>query len=113
MSLSSYNLCLPLESLLQQSACVVQLYCSIHVLRVQVLRCPLDVVICKRGHEVVAVVVVGLQAKLDALVVARLLSCLDEVLWQQLLLLVEVVASTLPIVSIAQCMDPFVYVQHQ
>ena len=47
------------------------------------------------GHEIVAVVIVGLHAQVDALVVARLLGRSDEVLWQQLLLLVEVVAGTL------------------
>ena len=59
------------------------------------LRRPLDVVIGKCSHEVVAVVVVGLQTKLNAVVVASLLSCLDKVLRQQLLLLVEVVSGAL------------------
>ena len=93
--MSSYNLCLLLESLLVQSAGVPRSLKSMHVLRIQVLRRPLDMVICERGHEVVAVVVVRLQAELDALVVACLLCCLDEVLWQELLLLVEVVAGAL------------------
>ena len=99
--MSSYNLCLLLESLLVQSAGVPRSLKSMHVLRIQVLRRPLDMVICERGHEVVAVVVVRLQAELDALVVACLLCCLEEVLWQELLLLVEVVAGALNIVSMS------------
>jgi hypothetical protein len=59
------------------------------------LRRPLDVVIGECSHEVVAVVVVGLHAELDALVVASFLSCLDEVLWKKLTLLVEVVTRAL------------------
>jgi hypothetical protein len=59
------------------------------------LRRPLDVVVGECGHEVVAVVVVGLHAELDALVVASFLSCLDEVLWKKLTLLVEVVTRAL------------------
>ena len=55
--------------------------------------------VCEARHEVVAVVVVGLQPEVDALVVARLLGRLDEVLRKQLLLLVEVVASALHSVS--------------
>lgn len=51
--------------------------------------------ICKRSHEVVAVVIVGLKAECDAFVVPGLLGGLDKVLWEQLLLLVEVVASAL------------------
>jgi hypothetical protein len=46
------------------------------------------------------VVVVGLHAELDALVVAGLLGCVDEVLWEQLLLLVEVVASALLLLNL-------------
>lgn len=44
------------------------------------LRGPLHVLIREGGHEVVAVVVVGLQTQVDALVVACLLSRSDEVL---------------------------------
>ena len=54
-----------------------------------------DVVIGKGGHEVVAVVVVGLHSQVDTLVVARLLGGLGQVLGQKLALLVEVVAGTL------------------
>jgi hypothetical protein len=53
------------------------------------------VLVGKRSHKVVAVVVIGLHAEVDALVVAGLLRRLNEVLWQQLSLLVEVVAGTL------------------
>jgi len=67
----------------------------IDLLRAEVLGRPLDVVVGKRSHEVVAVVVVGLHAKVDALVVAGFLCRLHEVLWQKLLLLVEVVSSAL------------------
>jgi hypothetical protein len=41
------------------------------------------------------VVVVGLKAEGDAFVISGLLCGLDKVLWEQLLLLVEVVTSTL------------------
>lgn len=44
------------------------------------LRRPLDVIVSKCGHKVVAVVVIGLHAELNALVVASFLGCLDEVL---------------------------------
>lgn len=54
-----------------------------------------DVVIGKGGHEVVAVVIVGLHSQVDSLVVARLFSGLGQVLGQELALLVEVVAGTL------------------
>lgn len=54
----------------------------------------LDVVVREGGHGVVAVVVVGLVADLDALD-AGLLGRLFEVLGQELALLVEVVAGAL------------------
>lgn len=41
---------------------------------------PLDVIVSKCGHEVVAVIVIGLHAQLNALVIASFLGCLDEVL---------------------------------
>ena len=53
------------------------------------------VVICEGRHEVVAVVIVGLHPKLDALAVARLLSRFEKVLGKKLLLLVKVVARAL------------------
>jgi hypothetical protein len=56
---------------------------------------PLDVIVSECGHEVVAVVVVGLHAKLNALVVASFLGCLDKVLRKELALLVKVVTGTL------------------
>jgi hypothetical protein len=71
----------------------------VDLLHAQVLRCPFYVLIGKRRHEVIAVVIVGLHAEVDALVVTGLLGCLDEVLWQKLTLLIEVVASTLVVVS--------------
>jgi hypothetical protein len=43
-----------------------------NLLHAQPLRRPRDVVVCKRRHEIVAMVVVGLHAELDALVVACL-----------------------------------------
>lgn len=52
----------------------------VDVLRKEMLRGPLHVLIREGGHEVVAVVVVGLQTQVDALVVACLLSRSDEVL---------------------------------
>lgn len=52
-------------------------------------------VVRKGRHEVVAVVVVGLHAELDTLVVASLLGCLHKVFGQKLSLLVEVVSGTL------------------
>lgn len=55
----------------------------------------LDVVIGKRGHGVVAVVVVGLIADIDALLVTRFLCRFGEVLGQELPLLVEIVARSL------------------
>lgn len=67
----------------------------VDVLRKKVLRGPLNVLIRKAGHEVVAVVVVGLQPQVDTLVIARFLGRGEEVLGQQLLLLVEVVCGTL------------------
>jgi hypothetical protein len=67
----------------------------------QVLRRPCNMVVCKSGHEVVAVVVIGLQPEVDALFVARLLSRLDEVLGKKLLLLVEIVAGTLRCISMS------------
>lgn len=55
----------------------------------------LYVVIRKRGHEVVAVVIVLLEAQADVLVIACLLGRREEVLGQQLALLVEVVTGSL------------------
>lgn len=70
--------------------------CSLaDVLGKKVLRGPFHVLVREGGHEVVAVVVVGLHAQVDALVVACLLGRGNEVLRKQLLLLVEVVAGTL------------------
>lgn len=71
-----------------------------NILGIEVLRRPIDVVICERSHEVVAVVIIGLHAELDALVVASLLGCFDKVLGQQLLLLIEVVAGALHLIRI-------------
>lgn len=65
----------------------------------QMLRRPCNVVVCKCGHEVVAVIVVGLQSQVNSLVVACLLGRLDEILGKKLLLLIEVVASTLYLIS--------------
>jgi hypothetical protein len=50
-------------------------------------------------------VVIGLHAEFDALVVAGLFRCLNKVFWQQLSLIVEVVASTLFGVSAMSCRD--------
>jgi hypothetical protein len=63
-------------------------------------------VVGKRRHEVVAVVVVRLHAEIDALVVTSLLGRIDEVFGEELFLLVEVVASTLDFVS------KFLYILH-
>lgn len=71
----------------------------IDLLHAQVLSRPLYVVVRKRSHEIVAVVVVGLHAQVDTLVVTSLLSRLDQVLRKELTLLVEVVASALFAVS--------------
>jgi cytochrome b len=59
------------------------------------LRCPINVIVGKGSHEVVAVVIVRLHAQLDTLVVAGLLSRVDKVLGEKLALLVEIVAGTL------------------
>lgn len=56
---------------------------------------PVDVVVGKRRHEVVAVIVVWLHAQLHAVALARALGGLDKVFRQQLLLLVEIVAGAL------------------
>lgn len=67
----------------------------INLLRAQVLRSPCDVLIGKGGHEVIAVVIVWLEAKVDALVVASCLCSYDKVLGKKLFLLVEVVSGAL------------------
>jgi hypothetical protein len=59
------------------------------------LRCPINVIVGKGSHEVVAVVIVWLHAQLNALIVAGLLSRVDEVLGKKLALLIEIVAGTL------------------
>ena len=51
--------------------------------------------VCERGHEKVAVVVVRLHPEIDALVVSRFLRGFYEVFWKKLLLLVEVVTRAL------------------
>jgi hypothetical protein len=71
------------------------------LLRAQVLRCPLHMLVRKASHEVVAVVVVGLHAKLYALVVASLLGRLNQVLGKKLALFVEVISGALSNVSTA------------
>jgi hypothetical protein len=58
-----------------------------------------NMLVRERSHEVVAVVVVGLHAQVDAFVIAGFLRCLHEVFGQELVLLVEVVASALASVS--------------
>lgn len=63
----------------------------------------LHMVVCKGGDEVVAVVVVGLEAHVDALVVSGLLGRLDKVLREELLLFVEVVAGALLRVNGGSC----------
>ena len=70
-----------------------------HLLYAEMLCRPRDVIVRKRSHEVVAVVIVGLHAKVDALVMTNSLGRLDEVFGQELALLVEVVSSTLFIIS--------------
>lgn len=52
-------------------------------------------VISKSGHEVVAMVIVGLHAELNALVVTSFLGCLYKVLGEKLALLVKVVSGAL------------------
>lgn len=64
-------------------------------LHAQMPRSMLHMVVCKGSNEVVAVVVVGLKPYVNALVVPRLLGRLDEVLGEQLLLLVEIIAGAL------------------
>lgn len=66
-----------------------------NLLDTQVLRRPRNVVIGKSGHEVVAMVVVGLHAELNVLVVASFLGCLNKVLGKELALLVEVISGAL------------------
>jgi hypothetical protein len=58
--------------------------------------------VCERGHEKVAVVVVGLHPKIDALVVSSFLRGFHEVFWEKLLLLVEVVTRALINVNTAK-----------
>lgn len=71
------------------------------ILSKQVLRSPLDVVICEGRHSEVAVVIIGLIANIDTLLVADFLCSLIEILRQKLLLLVEIVASALKSRSIS------------
>lgn len=52
-------------------------------------------VVRKGSHKVVAVVIVRLHAQIDTLVVASLLSRVDEVFGKELTLLVEVIAGAL------------------
>jgi hypothetical protein len=54
-----------------------------------------NMLIGKRSHEIIAVIVVWLQTKVDSTVIAGLLSGGEEILGKQLSLLVKVVASTL------------------
>ncbi len=67
----------------------------VHLLRVQALCRPRHMLVCEGSHEVVAVVVVGVEAKVDALVVAGLLRSLEQVLGQKLALQVKAVAGAL------------------
>ena len=59
--------------------------------------------VCERSHKKVAVVVVGLHPKIDALVVSSFLRGFHEVFWEKLLLLVEVVTRALINVNAAKC----------
>jgi len=61
----------------------------------EVLRCVVDMLVRKRCHEVVTVIVIRLHSQLDAVSVASLLCCFNKILWQKLALLVKIVASTL------------------
>jgi len=58
-----------------------------------------NMVVGESSHKMVAVVVVWLESEVDAVRLTNLLGCLDKVLWQKLLLLVEVVTGTLSYVS--------------
>jgi hypothetical protein len=51
--------------------------------------------VCKRCHEIIAVVVVRLESYIDPIIVTRLLSSLDEVFWKELALFVEIVSRPL------------------
>jgi hypothetical protein len=63
-------------------------------------RSMIDMVIGERRHEIIAVVVVVLESKLHAVLMTRCLGRLYEVLWKQLLLIVEVVTGSLAAISI-------------
>lgn len=59
----------------------------------------LDVVVGERGDGVITVVVVRLVADIDALLVAGFFGRFGKVLWEELSLLVEIVARALDVVS--------------
>jgi hypothetical protein len=61
------------------------------------------VLVCERGHEKIAVVVVGLHPEIDALIVSSFLRGFNEIFWEKLLLLVEVVTRALIDVNAAKC----------
>ena len=72
------------------------MHLDVHLLYTQVLRCICNMLIRKARHEVIAVIVVWLEAEVDALVVASFLCRCYQVLGEKLFLFVKVVASTLP-----------------
>ena len=59
--------------------------------------------VCERGHEKIAVVVVGLHPEIDALIIPSFLRGFNEIFWEKLLLLVEVVTRALIDVNAAKC----------
>ena len=58
--------------------------------------------VCERGHEKIAVVVVGLHPEIDALIIPSFLRGFNEIFWEKLLLLVEVVTRALIDVNAAK-----------
>lgn len=65
------------------------------VLRKQVLCGVINVIVSKRCHGVVTVVVVWLESNVESFLLSYFFCCGNEVLGEQLALLVEVVAGTL------------------
>jgi len=72
---------------------------DLHVLCKQILCGVIDVIIGKRGHGVVAVVVVWRESDIDSLLLSDFFGCRKEVLGEELALFVEVVSSSLFLVG--------------
>jgi hypothetical protein len=54
-----------------------------------------DMIVGKRSHRVVAVVIIRLISDIDSFLLSGLFRCSNEVFWQQLTILVEIVSGTL------------------